>query len=149
MAALTRGLARNAPAATRAVAIGEYAAGAGRAQRVLPKPTAVSSAYHAVTRCRPCGHDPAAGFLLVISGHRVCALRLFICTRSHTLHATTALDAWRKIKGHFHGIFSATSARDFNSALQAFFSGRDHTRRYNLNATLPEYRRDDRMRYTG
>lgn len=60
--------------------------------------------------------------LLVISGHRVCALRLFICTRSHTLHATTALDAWRKIKGHFHGIFSATSARDFNSALQAFLA---------------------------
>lgn len=56
-----------------------------RAQRLLPKPAAFSPTYYAAARRQPCGGYPAAGLLLVISGHVVCALRLFVWARPYPL----------------------------------------------------------------
>ncbi len=73
------------------------AARAGRPQRLLPKPAAFSPAYYAAARRQPYGGYPAAGLLLVISGHIVCALRLFVWARPYPLCRTAALDAERII----------------------------------------------------
>lgn len=62
MAALAGRVAGDASAAARTVTTGEYAAGAGRAQRVLSKPAAVSPTYHAAARCRTRGSHPPPGF---------------------------------------------------------------------------------------
>lgn len=93
MAALAGRVAGDASAAARTVTTGEYAAGAGRAQRVLSKPAAVSPTYHAAARCRTRGSHPPTGLWLVISGHGVRTLLLFIRTRTHALYAAATLDA--------------------------------------------------------
>lgn len=46
---------------------------------------------------QPYGGYPAAGLLLVISGHVVCALRLFVWARPYPLCRAAALDAGRII----------------------------------------------------
>lgn len=54
--------------------------------------------------------------LLVVSGERICALRLLIYARSHPLHAVTALDACQ-IRKKRNAVYSATPARHAGSAL--------------------------------
>lgn len=60
---------------------------------------------------QPCGGYPAAGLLLVIPGHVVCALRHFVWAGPHPLCRATALDAGRIIMKEFrcysHPLYNA------------------------------------------
>lgn len=73
-----------------------------------------------VTLLRDASHgrgDSAAGLLLVLSGDGICPLCLDLCTRSHALYGTSALDAQRLIKEMRDAIYSFSPARDAGSAV--------------------------------